>query len=56
MKFKITYINPATGEEESVIIEKENCWDAINEVYSKTIPERKIKPVNFKLELIFGAE
>ncbi len=56
MEFEITFINPKTGEPESVKIDKENCYDVITSVYSKTIPDGKIKPVNFKLELKLGSD
>ena len=56
MNFKITYKNPKTGEDESVMITKENCHDSLSAIFSKLIPDGRIKPVNVKLELIFGTE
>ena len=56
MKFKITYKNPGTGEDESLVITQEDCHDKLSEIFSKMIPDNKIKPVNVKLELIFGNE
>ena len=56
MKFKITYKNPETGEDESVIITEKNCHDSLSAIFAKLIPDGRIKPVNVKLELIFGTE
>ncbi len=55
MDFKISFINPTKGEQESHIIDKENCWETLTAVYSKTIPDGKIKPVNFKFELLLDS-
>jgi hypothetical protein len=54
MKYKITFINPKTGEPEERFLTESDCWQVLSGVYSATIPEMKIKPVNFKLELILG--
>lgn len=51
MQYEITYINPKTGEPETKELTEATCWQTINAVYSATIPEKKIKPVNVKLEL-----
>lgn len=56
MDFKITYIDPTTGEPESEIVKEVDCWQKLNSIYSKTIPERKLKPVNIKLETVFDVE
>lgn len=56
MNFKISYINPATGEQESIIIDAENCYQKISSIFSKMIPDGKLKPVNFKLELLLEPE
>ncbi len=56
MNFKISYINPKTGEQESIIINAENCYQTISLIYSKMIPDGKLKPVNFKLELLLETE
>lgn len=56
MNFKISYINPKTGEPESVVINSEDCFQKLSSIYSKMIPDGRIKPVNFKLELLLEPE
>ena len=56
MNFKISFINPKTGEQESKIIKEADCWATINSIFSKMIPDGRIKPVNFKLELLLETE
>ncbi len=56
MEFEITIINPTTGEPESQRLTQDNCWQSINSLYSKAIPEKKLKPVNFKLELLLDSD
>ena len=56
MQFEIKFINPKTGEPETQLIKEDNCWKVLNSVYSKTIPDGKIKPVNFGLVLKLDIE
>ena len=56
MQYKITFKNPKTGEDESLMVTAENCYEILGNIFSKMIPDGKIKPVNFKLELILGSE
>ena len=56
MHYEITYIDPTTGEPDKKELTQENCWEVLNAVYSATIPEKKIKPVNFKLEFFLEGE
>lgn len=56
MNFKISFINPKTGEQESIVINDENCYKIITSIFSKMIPDGRIKPVNFKLELLLEPE
>ncbi len=56
MKFRLTVRNAKTGEEESQLMTEADCWKVINSLYNKMIPDGKLKPVNFKLELLLDPD